>query len=117
AEPLHGGRADDASITRNELAAIFAEAAMLGAEHLVLSGAEPLLRSDLPEVMGDAISCGITPFLTTKHPIDEEIARRLAAAGVSHVSLSLDTVSPDRSLMMIGSSSYPGHVRSSITNL
>jgi hypothetical protein len=74
AEPLHGGSADDAAIARSELARIFAEAATLGAEHLVIAGAEPLLRSDLPEVMGDAIKHGLTPFLTTKHPISQQLA-------------------------------------------
>lgn len=117
AEPLHGSSAQDATISRGELNRIFAEAAILGAEHLVVAGAEPLLREDLPEVMGDAVALGITPFLTTKHPINEDIARRLAAAGVNHVSLSLDTASPERNLMMIGSRNYPSHVRSSMTHL
>lgn len=117
AEPLHGGRAEDAIISRKNLARIFAEAAALGAEHLVVAGSEPMLRPDLPEVMGDAIACGITPFLTTKHPIDEDLAERLASAGVKHVSLSLDTVSRNRSLMMIGSDSYPVQIRRSVKHL
>ena len=117
AEPLHGGHAQDAIISREDLARIFAEAATLGAEHLVVAGSEPMLRPDLPEVMGDAIACGITPFLTTKHPIDEDLAERLASAGVTHVSLSLDTVSPDRSLMMIGSDIYPTQIRRSVAHL
>lgn len=117
AEPLHGGRADDAIISRGDLSRIFAEAATLGAEHLVVAGSEPLLRPDLPEVMGDAIACGITPFLTTKHPIDQDLAHRLAIAGVKHVSLSLDSVSQNRSLTMIGSDIYPKQIRRSIAHL
>ena len=117
AEPLHGGRATDASISRERLAAIFSEASTLGAEHLVIAGSEPLLREDLPEVMGDAIAAGITPFLTTKHPIGRELAGRLAKAGVRHVSLSLDTASAEDSVTMIGSRSYPNQVRGSMEYL
>jgi MoaA/NifB/PqqE/SkfB family radical SAM enzyme len=117
AEPLHGGRAEDAIISRVELARIFAEAAVLGAEHLVVAGSEPMLRPDLPEVMGDAIAHGITPFLTTKHPINQDLALRLAKAGVNHVSLSVDTISPGQSLMMIGSATYPLQIRSTIAHL
>ena len=117
AEPIQGGQAGDATLNRSELQKIFKEAATLGAEHLVVAGAEPLLRADLPEVMGDAIANRLTPFLTTKHPISKQLALRLAKAGVAHISLSLDTVSPQQSLVMIGSKSYPAQIRSSATNL
>ena len=77
AEPIQGGQAGDATLNRSELQKIFKEAATLGAEHLVVAGAEPLLRADLPEVMGDAIANRLTPFLTTKHPISKQLALRL----------------------------------------
>lgn len=117
AEPLHGGSAEDAAIARSELARIFEEAATLGAEHLVIAGAEPLLRSDLPEVMGDAIKHGLTPFLTTKHPISQQLALRFARAGVNHISLSVDCASPGQSLVLIGSKSYPTQIRRSVASL
>ena len=117
AEPEFGGHALDASLTRQQLGRIFREAVELGAEHLLAAGAEPFLRDDLPEVMGDAIACGLTPNVTTKHPIDPEVAARLASAGVRHVSLSLDSLSPETSLTLIGSSSYPDQVRRSAGHL
>ena len=109
--------ASDASLTREELVRIFREAVELGAEHLLAAGAEPFLRDDLPEVLGDAIQCGLTPNITTKHPIGPELAARLAAARVPHVSLSLDSLSPETSLRLIGSSSYPDQVRRSAAHL
>jgi len=93
------------------------EAAELGAEHLLVAGAEPLLREDLPEVMGDALAHGITPFLTTKAPITETLATRLANAGVRHLSLSIDTMDADESRTLIGSRKYPDVVRRSVENL
>jgi radical SAM protein with 4Fe4S-binding SPASM domain len=117
AEPEFGGVASDASLTRAELVRIFREAVELGAEHLLAAGAEPFLRDDLPEVLGDAIACGLTPNITTKHPIGPQLAARLAAARVRHVSLSLDSLSPQTSLMLIGTSSYPDQVRRSAAHL
>ena len=117
AEPLPGGQPLDSVISRQELRRIFEEAAELGAEHFVVSGSEPFLRPDLPEIMGDAIACGITPFITTKHPIGPDLAQRLAHAGLRHLSISLDTVSPDLSLEIIGSRTYPAQVRASAANL
>jgi MoaA/NifB/PqqE/SkfB family radical SAM enzyme len=113
AEPLLGGRAPDATLTREELNRIFAEAVTLGAEHLLVAGSEPFLRKDVPEIMGDALRHGVTPFVTTKHPMTPDIATRLATAGVAHISLSVDTMSPGTSLMLIGSDAYPGQVRRS----
>jgi MoaA/NifB/PqqE/SkfB family radical SAM enzyme len=117
AEPQHGSRSEDALIERSDLQRIFQEAAMLGAEHMLVAGAEPFLRPDLPEVMGDAISVGLTPFVTTKHPISEKLAERLAAADVKHISLSLDSDTPDEAFALIGSRSYPEQVRRSIKHL
>jgi MoaA/NifB/PqqE/SkfB family radical SAM enzyme len=117
AEPEFGGHAIDAALTRHELGRIFQEAVELGAEHLLAAGAEPFLRDDLPEVLGDAIACGLTPNVTTKHPIDASLAARVASAGVRHVSLSLDSLSPDTSLTLIGSRAYPEQVRRSAANL
>lgn len=117
AEPLLGGRAPDATLTREELNRIFAEAVTLGAEHLLVAGSEPFLRKDVPEIMGDALKHGMTPFVTTKHPMTHDIATRLANAGVAHISLSVDSMSPTTSAMLIGSDAYPEQVRRSAMHL
>jgi ribosomal peptide maturation radical SAM protein 1 len=117
AEPLAGGQALDSVIERAELASIFEEAASLGAEHFVVSGSEPFLRPDLPEIMGDALRCGITPFVTTKHRINKDLARRLAQAGMQHISISFEAVSEELSFEMVGSRQYPAQVRQSTASL
>lgn len=117
AQPKLGNQAKDSILTRDQLKQIFKEAASLGAKSLLVSGAEPLLRIDLPEVMGDAIKYGITPLLTTKHPITKFLAHRFAIAGVRHISLSLDTMNKEESRILIGNSYYPMQVRCSARNL
>jgi MoaA/NifB/PqqE/SkfB family radical SAM enzyme len=117
ADPIHGHRADDATLDRRCLRDIFAEAATLGAEDMLVAGGEPFLRPDLPEVMGDAIAQGITPGVTTKYPIRSGLARRLAEAGLPHICLSVDSFSPDTNALLVGSPAYGEQVRASAINL
>src|SRR6266545_1812638 len=117
ANPQVGAQAPDAVLTRTELQRVFAEGVTLGARRLLVAGAEPLLRPDLPEVLGDAVTAGLLPLLTTKHRIDRSLARRLAAAGLRHMSLSLDTLDAAESKTLVGSAGYPNAVRESVACL
>lgn len=117
AEPRLGGAADDASIAREDLARIWTEAVSLGAEIVLVAGAEPLLRRDLPEVLGDAIRAGLTVVLTTKHPVSAALAARFARAGVPHLSFSLDSLDADENRRLIGTARYAEQVRSSVRHL
>jgi MoaA/NifB/PqqE/SkfB family radical SAM enzyme len=117
ADPTLLGHAPDAVLSRIRLREILREARSLGAETLLVAGAEPFLRPDLPEVMGDAVDCGITPTVTTKHPIDSPLAERLAAAGVRHISLSVDSLDPDVNGGLIGSRIYGDQIRRSVSAL
>ena len=117
AQPRHLGSAPDAVLSRTRLRQLFQEAHSLGAETLLVAGAEPFLRQDLPEVMGDAVACGITPMVTTKHPITTELAHRLADADVRHISLSVDALSPEINASLIGSRIYGEQVRRSVKAL
>ncbi len=63
---------------------------------LILTGGEPLLRSDLDEIAAQATSRGMMVVVGTNgHLLDEARARRLMNAGVSGVGISLDSASPD----------------------
>lgn len=117
ARPIFGGKSIDAEITRDQLKQVFEEAVSLGTENLLVAGAEPFLREDLPEVMGDALAVGITPLVTTKFPISRALAERLANAGVRHISLSVDTLDKEESFALIGSRDYPVQVCHSVDNL
>lgn len=117
AQPIRGGDAPDATLPRGRLREIFAEARSLGARTLLAAGAEPLLRADLPEVLGDAIAAGIEPVLTTKHPIDAALAARLARAGVAHLCFSIDAVDDETNRLLVGAPGYARQVRRSMQHL
>lgn len=117
AEPLHGAAAPDATLPHERLRSIFTEAAGLGAAYLLAGGSEPFLRGDLPEVLGDAQQAGLAPLVTTKHPMTQALARRLADAGVRHISLSVDSMDPEENRLLVGSPGYPEQVRTAAVRL
>ncbi|MFQ5554975.1 MAG: radical SAM protein [Acidimicrobiia bacterium] len=64
---------------------------------LVLSGGEPLLRADLPELVSHAAGRGLLPVLGTNGALlTDDRAARLVQSGLSGVGLSLDSLDQDR---------------------
>ena len=58
---------------------------------LLLSGGEPLVRQDFFELAGYASAHGVRPTLSTNGTlIDEDAAKKIKAAGVAYVGVSLD---------------------------
>jgi MoaA/NifB/PqqE/SkfB family radical SAM enzyme len=71
------------------------ELAALGCRKLHLSGGEPLLRPELPELVSLATSLGLRVTMTTNGTLlNKETARQLVRVGLRGVNLSID--SPDR---------------------
>lgn len=67
------------------------EITALGSPILVLTGGEPLYRTDLFEIAAHARSRGLRTALATNGTmIDKEIASRIRAAGFDRVSISID---------------------------
>ena len=76
---------------------IFAEASALGVVQVHLTGGEPLVRPDLEGIVALARAAELYVNLVTSGvPLDEPRFRRLAAAGVDHVQLSIQA--PDAAL-------------------
>lgn len=117
AEPVLGSKALDATISLQRLKVLFEEAVDLGASTILVSGAEPFVRRDLPEALGLAIAAGLSLLLTTKYPISASIARRLASARVDHISLSIDSLEPDENAWLVGSRSYASQIQRAMRNL
>ncbi|HEX7445131.1 MAG TPA: radical SAM protein [Methanothrix sp.] len=64
---------------------------------LILSGGEPLLRPDLFQIIRHAVSLGLRVSLASNGTlITPEVADKIAAAGVSRVSISLDGASAEK---------------------
>lgn len=81
-----------------EIIRIVQAAAELGVRKLRLTGGEPLVRLDLPDLVAALASIpGIEEVsLTTNGVLLDHLAEPLAAAGLARVNVSLDTLQPER---------------------
>jgi pyrroloquinoline quinone biosynthesis protein E len=93
--PLHcpycsnPARYPEGELSLGEWRRVFEEAAALGVLHVALSGGEPLLRPDLPELVRAASDAGLYPNLITSGlGLDPERAGELRGAGLESVQLS-----------------------------
>ena len=84
-------------LTAADVAAIVAAAARLGVRRVRLTGGEPLLRSDLEEIVRRVRAVpGVEDLgLTTNGQMLAGRAAGLAAAGLMRVNVSLDSLDPD----------------------
>ncbi|MBR0655330.1 pyrroloquinoline quinone biosynthesis protein PqqE [Plastoroseomonas arctica] len=74
---------------------IFREAAELGVLQLHLSGGEPALRRDLPELIRGAAAAGLyTNLITSAVTLDAARVTALAEAGLDHVQISFQDADP-----------------------
>src|ERR1700747_2341573 len=76
------------------LARLFAQ---LGVRKLRLTGGEPLLRANLPDLIGDLTAIpGVEDVaLTTNGVLLARYAAELKAAGLKRITVSLDSLDPD----------------------
>ncbi len=78
-------------LTHEEGLRLLDDLASCGVRIVIFSGGEPLLRSDLFDLLRHARKLGIAPQLSTNGVlIDEAVADRLAEAGVQYVGVSID---------------------------
>jgi cyclic pyranopterin phosphate synthase len=85
-------------LTFEEIAAFVRVAAGLGIDKVRLTGGEPLMRRDLPELVRMVVGIpGIADVgMTTNGILLARHARDLYAAGLRRLNVSLDTLDPDR---------------------
>jgi PqqA peptide cyclase len=82
----------DRELTTAEWSHAFVEAAELGVLHAFLSGGEPLLREDLPEIVAAAHGARLyTNLITSSYGLDRGKLERLRAAGLDSVQVSLQS--------------------------
>lgn len=86
----------DEELSTEEWIDVFSQAADLGVLHLHLSGGEPAARRDLVELTRAAASLGLyTNLITSGVGLTEARIDDLTAAGLDHVQLSVQGVSPE----------------------
>jgi cyclic pyranopterin phosphate synthase len=90
-----GGRRD--FLSRAEIRRLVAAFADLGTVKLRVTGGEPMVRRDLVSIVADgATTPGIERVVMTSNGYRlKALARELAAAGLSGVNISLDSLNPD----------------------
>ena len=77
-----------------EIGRIARLASKLGVKKVKFTGGEPLLRPDLPEIIGLVAPFFKDTSLTTNGTLLSAMAKRLRAAGLDRVNLSLDSLRP-----------------------
>ncbi len=83
------------ALSRERLYTLVSELAALGCRKLHISGGEPLLHTDTPDLIAHANHLGIRVNMTTNGTlVDKAMAKCLIQAGLRSVNVSLD--SPDR---------------------
>jgi MoaA/NifB/PqqE/SkfB family radical SAM enzyme len=70
--------------------------AALGTAIITLSGGEPLLHPDVVRIIGHIRECGsIAELITNGYLLTPAIIRKLNDAGLDHLQISVDNVTPD----------------------
>jgi pyrroloquinoline quinone biosynthesis protein E len=94
-------------LTTGEWRRVLAEARELGVLQLHLSGGEPLLRRDLPEIVRSASELGLyTNLITSALGLTPRRAVELRAAGLDHVQISIQADEPALSDHIAGTTSF-----------
>jgi radical SAM protein with 4Fe4S-binding SPASM domain len=86
-------RAHPEELTPGESRALVDELGRCRVPALILSGGDPLFRSDLPDLIRRAAGLGMHPAVSTNGTlIDAATARELRAAGAGYVGVSIDGI-------------------------
>lgn len=84
-------------LAAREIVAVAAAAATVGVDHFKVTGGEPTVRADLCEIIeGLAALAPRDLSLTTNGLLLDRLARDLHHAGLRRLTVSLDTLRPDR---------------------
>src|SRR5690349_20689669 len=86
---------------------VFSEARRLGVLQLALTGGEPMLRRDLPELCAGARDAGLySSLITAGTRFTPERAHALKAAGLDHVQISVQSPDPEENDRIAGNRSF-----------
>lgn len=92
--PKSSGRQED-ELSTKEVKKIILQIKELGVRHLIFSGGEPLLRTDIMELIRFSKESGIlwVDIITNGILCSDEAAQSLISSGLNHVTISLDGIS------------------------
>jgi pyrroloquinoline quinone biosynthesis protein E len=86
---------------------VFSEARAMGAVQLGLSGGEPLIRQDLPILVGHARELGYyVNLITSGYKLDETRVAELKEAGLDHIQVSIQAPEKTLNNFLAGTDSF-----------
>ena len=88
--------ADQEECTIDQIERIARNLASIGTSMVLLTGGEPFMRRDLPEIAETFIKHGVHPRLQTNGFASEDQLRKMAEAGCNDISISLDSLDGSR---------------------
>ncbi|MEU4925389.1 pyrroloquinoline quinone biosynthesis protein PqqE [Streptomyces yokosukanensis] len=101
-----------AELTTDQWSDVFRQAGDLGVVHTHLSGGEPLLRRDLPELVAAADGAGLyTQLVTSGLGLGEGRLAALTGAGLRSVQLSVQHADPSTAEHVAGARSFTAKER------
>lgn len=107
----------DATFPLAHAVAMVREMGSIGAADLYLTGGEPLLRPDLPEIIEEASAARVRTHIVTKFPVDDALGARLGRAGLTHATVSLDDAREREAGVLAGARDHLREATSSIALL
>jgi cyclic pyranopterin phosphate synthase len=96
-----GEKAPSEEIPSDQITEILRTAGRLGIRKVKFTGGEPLLRSDVCEIVA-SVPSSIETSMTTNGTLLVDFAAELKRAGLSRVNISLDTLDPNRYVQITG---------------
>lgn len=86
--------ADVSECSPEEALSVVKNLGSIGTQVLLLTGGEPFMRKDLPQMVKEAINSNIHPRIQTNGFASEKALQECVLAGANDISISLDSMKP-----------------------
>jgi radical SAM protein with 4Fe4S-binding SPASM domain len=94
---MEAGKASAHELTTDECLGVLGELSALGAEMVILTGGEPLLRRDIFDIASAASAAGMWVVMGTNGVlVTDPVAARMVECGVKGVAISIDSIDAGR---------------------
>jgi radical SAM protein with 4Fe4S-binding SPASM domain len=107
----------DATFPLDDAVRMVHEMARIGAADLYLTGGEPFLRLDIPEIIAEASRVRVRTHAVTKSLVSPDFACRIFEAGISSITVSLDDDRPREAAALAGAHGYLSEAEQTIEAL